>query len=100
LTYEYCPAKLKTTVRSLRHFVAPNGDQPGDAGSWTRIYRLALKATEWWKSSAAGAVLLILGTLICGYGQAVSQRWAVVAGFAAMLAALAAVYLKHDSLKK
>jgi hypothetical protein len=61
---------------------------------------LALKALEWWKASAPGAALLILGTLICGFGQSIPHRWTVVGGFIVMLVGLVVVSLGYRSKKE
>ena len=53
---------------------------------------LALKALEWWRSSMWGVTLLICGTLLSGYGQAIGNRWVVVASFIMMLIGLIGVW--------
>jgi hypothetical protein len=53
---------------------------------------LALKALEWWRLSIWGVTLLISGTLLSGYGQAIGNRWVVVASFIMMLFGLTGVW--------
>ena len=53
---------------------------------------LALKALEWWRLSMWGVTLLICGTLLSGYGQAIGNRWVVVASFIMMLIGLIGVW--------
>jgi hypothetical protein len=53
---------------------------------------LALKALEWWRLRIWGVTLLISGTLLSGYGQAIGNRWVVVASFIMMLFGLTGVW--------
>lgn len=61
---------------------------------------LALKALEWWSLSRWGVIVLISGTLLSGYGQAIGDRWVVVASFIIMLIGLTGVWLGQGLEKK
>jgi hypothetical protein len=53
---------------------------------------LALKAAEWWRGSAGAAALIIIGTLLSGFGQAVGNDSITLFSFVCMLGGLALLW--------
>jgi hypothetical protein len=60
---------------------------------------LALKGLTWWKSNTWAAALLIVGTLLCGYGEAISTRIVTVGGFVAMIMGVLGIVFKGKTVK-